>query len=150
MVPREKGLQLLGGGAVVHDRPRLDPAERDAHHLGVGVDGIPALRRRQAQVHDAAWSRFYRPQQPRLRGEGTCITLSYMKTASVTIRLDAKLERELDRLCREIGRSRSDVVRDALRRQLAVARFEKARRALLPLAESQGFLTDEDVFADVS
>jgi hypothetical protein len=44
MVPREKGLQLLGGGAVVHDRPRLDPAERDAHHLGVGVDGIPALR----------------------------------------------------------------------------------------------------------
>jgi hypothetical protein len=41
-------------------------------------------------------------------------------------------------------------VRDALRRQLALARFEQARRALLPLAETQGFLTDEDVFADVS
>jgi len=41
-------------------------------------------------------------------------------------------------------------VRDALRRQLALVRFEQARRGLLPLAEAQGFLTDEDVFADVS
>ena len=77
-------------------------------------------------------------------------TLSYMKSASVTIRLDAKLERELDRLSRQLGRSRSEVVRDALRRQLALARFEQARRAMLPLAEAQGFLTDEDIFADVS
>jgi len=77
-------------------------------------------------------------------------TLSYMKSASVTIRLDAKLERELDRLSRQLGRSRSELVRDALRRQLALARFEQARRAMLPLAEIQGFLTDEDVFADVS
>lgn len=73
-----------------------------------------------------------------------------MKTASVTIRLDAKLARELSRLSRRLGRSRSDLVRDALRRQLALARFEQARRDLLPLAEARGFLTDEDVFADVS
>jgi len=73
-----------------------------------------------------------------------------MKTASVTIRLDADLERELDRLSRRLGRSRSDVVRDALRRQIALARFEEARRALLPLAEAQGILTDEDAFAAVS
>ena len=73
-----------------------------------------------------------------------------MKTASVTIRIDAELERELDRLSRRLGRSRSDLVRDALRRQIALARFEEARRALLPLAEQQGLLTDEDVFAAVS
>lgn len=73
-----------------------------------------------------------------------------MKSASVTIRLDAKLDRELDRLSRQLGRSRSELVRDALRRQLVLARFEQARRAMLPLAEIQGFLTDEDVFADVS
>jgi len=77
-------------------------------------------------------------------------TLSYMKEASVTIRLDAKLQRELDRLCRQLGRSRSDVVRDALRRQMALLRFERSRRAILPLAEAQGILTDEDVFRIVS
>jgi len=73
-----------------------------------------------------------------------------MKSATVTVRLDAKLERELTRLSRQLGRSRSELVRDALRRQLALVRLEQARRGLLPLAEAQGFLTDEDVFADVS
>lgn len=73
-----------------------------------------------------------------------------MKDATVTIRLDAKLERDLARLSRAQGRSRSDFVRDALRRQLALARFEEARQDLLPLAEEQGILTDEDVFDDVS
>lgn len=77
-------------------------------------------------------------------------TLSYMKAATVTIRLDAKLQRELDRLCRQLGRNRSDVIRDALRRQIALLRFERSRRAILPLAEAQGILTDEDVFRIVS
>lgn len=78
------------------------------------------------------------------------VTLCHMKSGFVTVRLDAALERELDRLAKRLGRSRSDLVRDALRRQLALARFEEARRRLLPLAESRGFVTDEDVFADVS
>ena len=56
----------------------------------------------------------------------------------------------LDRLSRQLGRSRSDLVRDALRRQLSLLRFEQARRELLPLAEARGVLTDEDVFAEVS
>ena len=76
--------------------------------------------------------------------------MSYMKTSTVTIRLDPKLERELTRISRQLGRSRSDVIRDALRRQLSLVRFEQARRGLLPLAEAQGILTDEDVFAEVS
>jgi len=50
----------------------------------------------------------------------------------------------------QLGRSRSEVVRDALRRQIALLRFERSRRALLPLAEAQGILTDEDVFRIVS
>lgn len=76
--------------------------------------------------------------------------MSYMKNSSVTIRLDPKLQRDLDRLSRQLGRTRSDLVRDALRRQLALVRFEQARRELLPLAEARGILTDEDVFAAVS
>ena len=85
-----------------------------------------------------------------LLAEPTCTTLSYMKTTSVTIRLDAKLQRELARLSRQLGRSRSEVIRDALRRQLALVQFEQIRRGLLPLAEAKGIITDEDVFAIVS
>ena len=73
-----------------------------------------------------------------------------MKTAALTIRLDPALERQLRRLARTTGRSRSDLVRDALRRQLALAQFDELRRKAMPLAEARGYLTDEDVFRDVS
>ena len=73
-----------------------------------------------------------------------------MKSATVTIRLDDKLQRDLDRFSRQLGRSRSDLVRDAVRRQMALLRFEQARQSLLPLAEAQGILTDEDIFDIVS
>ena len=65
----------------------------------------------------------------------------------MTIRLDAKIQRELDRLSRRLGCSRSDIVRDAVRRQVTLLRVEQSRRLLLPLAKAQGILTDEDVFA---
>ena len=68
----------------------------------------------------------------------------------VTIRLDTELQRELDEVCEQLGRTRSEVVRDALRRQLSLMRFERTRRRLAPYAEARGYLTDEDVFRDVS
>ena len=68
----------------------------------------------------------------------------------VTIRLETELQRELDEVCKQLGRTRSEVVRDALRRQLSLMRFERTRRRLIPYAEARGYLTDEDVFRDVS
>ena len=73
-----------------------------------------------------------------------------MKTSAVTIRLDPGLEELLDRVCRETGRSRSEVVREALRRQLTLQLFEQARRQIIPFAEALGIYTDEDVFKIVS
>jgi len=73
-----------------------------------------------------------------------------MKTSALTIRLDPDLERQLARAAKRSGRSRSDLVRDALRRQLAIAQFHDLRRRIMPLAEAAGYLTDEDVFRDVS
>jgi predicted transcriptional regulator len=73
-----------------------------------------------------------------------------VKTSTITIRLDPKLDRELDRACRKSGRTRSDLARDALRRQLSVLRFDNLRDKVLPLAEARGYLTDDDVFRDVS
>lgn len=68
----------------------------------------------------------------------------------MTIRLDRDLERRLNHAAKRSGRTRSEFVRDALKRQLAVAQLEDLRRRIMPFAEAQGYLTDEDVFRDVS
>ena len=74
----------------------------------------------------------------------------YDMRSAITIRLDKELERLLDRVCKETGRTRSDVVRDSLRRQLSLLRFEQLRRKTLPFAEARGYLTDDDVAREVS
>ncbi|MBM4122310.1 MAG: ribbon-helix-helix protein, CopG family [Nitrospira sp.] len=68
----------------------------------------------------------------------------------VTIRLDDELEELLDKFCRSSKRKRSDVVRDALRRQLSLLMFEQLRQKTMPFAEARGYLTDEDIFKAVS
>jgi predicted transcriptional regulator len=78
------------------------------------------------------------------------ITLHDMKNAVLTIRLDPDLQRQLARLARRTGRSRSDLAREALRRQLALTHFDDLRRRIMPFAEARGYLTDDDVFRDVS
>ena len=77
-----------------------------------------------------------------------CITMYDM--AVITIRLDPELQRQLDHISRELGLTRSEVVREALRRQLSLLRLEATRQRLMPLAEARGYLTDEDVFEDIS
>jgi predicted transcriptional regulator len=69
---------------------------------------------------------------------------------TLTIRLDAKLEKALDRIAKRTGRTKSEIARQALERQVAVARFRELRAKTLPFAEAQGLLTDEDVFRAVS
>ena len=73
-----------------------------------------------------------------------------MKTSALTIRLDRALQRQLSLLAKRSGRSRSEIARDALRRQLAVLQFEEARRQVMPFAEARGYLTDEDIFRGIS
>jgi len=70
--------------------------------------------------------------------------------ATLTIRLDDKLDRELARLARQTGRTKSEVAREALRRQLAIQKFRALRREAMPYAAAAGYLTDEDVFRTVS
>ncbi len=68
----------------------------------------------------------------------------------ISVRLDASLQKRLEAVSRTTGASRSDIIRDALKRQLAILTFEKHREAAMPFAEARGFLTDEDVFKEVS
>ena len=69
---------------------------------------------------------------------------------TLTIRIEKDLERVLDRLCKQTGQSRSEIVRNALRRELSLRRFEDLRRRVLPCAEARGYLTDEDIARTVS
>ena len=73
-----------------------------------------------------------------------------MKTSAVTIRLEPELQKLLDQICKQSGRTRSEVLRDALKRQISIIQFEQLRRQMMPFAEARGYLTDEDVFKAIS
>ncbi|HXV62138.1 MAG TPA: ribbon-helix-helix protein, CopG family [Vicinamibacteria bacterium] len=65
---------------------------------------------------------------------------------TITIRLADDLRAELERISRAEGRPLSDIVRESLRRYVAIQQFRQLRKKVLPFAEAQGLLTDEDIF----
>jgi predicted transcriptional regulator len=69
---------------------------------------------------------------------------------TLTIRIPDELKADLQRISRQQKKPVSDVVRESLRRYVAVERFRAVRKKVLPFAEAQGFLTDEDVFKAIS
>ena len=71
-----------------------------------------------------------------------------MKT--ITIRLDDRLDSQLEKTISMTGSTKSQIVREALIKHLNVKRFRQLRNKLLPFAEAQGILTDEDVFKEIS
>ncbi len=73
-----------------------------------------------------------------------------MKASSITIRLDRDLDKLLSKASKQSGKSKSEVAREALRRQLRLVQFESLRKKAMPFAEARGYLTDEDVFSEVS
>jgi len=79
-----------------------------------------------------------------------CLTMSYMKTATLTIRLDKELEELLSKASKRTGKNRSEIAREALRRQIRLENFEELRRRIMPFAEARGYLTDEDIFSKIS
>ena len=73
-----------------------------------------------------------------------------MKTSSLTIRLDKELDALLTKASQRSGKNRSAIAREALRRQLRLEQFEEIRIRVMPFAEARGYLTDEDVFEQIS
>jgi len=70
--------------------------------------------------------------------------------ATLTVRLPESLKAQLDQISRTENKAVSDIVRESLRRYVAVEHFRSVRRKILPFAESRGLLTDEDVFTALS
>jgi metal-responsive CopG/Arc/MetJ family transcriptional regulator len=69
---------------------------------------------------------------------------------TVTISLPRAIRRELDKIAKEEGVSRSDVLRQSLEDFLFVRRFRQLRQRMMAAAQAQGIFTDEDVFTRVS
>ncbi|MEO8328159.1 MAG: ribbon-helix-helix protein, CopG family [Nitrospirota bacterium] len=73
-----------------------------------------------------------------------------MKSTSLTVRLDEDLNRLLSQACRQLGKSRSTLVREALARYLRLIQFEALRKKTMQFAEARGYLLDEDLIRDIS
>lgn len=76
--------------------------------------------------------------------------MSRMKGKTITLRIGDEVAPILDEICKRSGRTRSEIIRSALKRHLALLQFQQLRRQTMPFAAARGFLTDEDVFDRVS
>ena len=69
---------------------------------------------------------------------------------TLTVRLSDNLRKELQKISKEESKPMSDLVRESLQRYISIYKFRRLRDKVLPFAESQGLLTDEDVFDVIS
>ncbi|MEW6558189.1 MAG: CopG family transcriptional regulator [Elusimicrobiota bacterium] len=69
-----------------------------------------------------------------------------MNSNMFTLRLPVSVRKELERISKQEKVPAGQIVRDAVDRYIAVKRFRNLRKMVLPFAETQGLLTDEDVF----
>ena len=72
-----------------------------------------------------------------------------MKQA-LSVRLPDELRKDLQQISDAEAKPVSDLVRESIQRYVAIYNFRKLRNTVLPFAEAQGILTDEDVFRSIS
>jgi predicted transcriptional regulator len=70
--------------------------------------------------------------------------------STLTLRISDNLKKQLDELSRQQRRPMSELVRESLRRYIVTEQLKTIRHRTVPLAEAQGFLTDEDLFKVIS
>jgi len=68
----------------------------------------------------------------------------------LSISLPERIALELNEFAREMGRNKSDIVKESIAQFLWEARFNKARNVLSRKAKKQGIITEEDMFKAVS
>jgi predicted transcriptional regulator len=69
---------------------------------------------------------------------------------TLTLRIPDDLKEQLEELSRQLQRPTSELVRESLRRCIVTERLKVIRHVSVPLAESQGFLADEDILQSIS
>jgi len=69
---------------------------------------------------------------------------------TLTIRIPDKLKTDLRMISQQQNKPVSDVVRESVRRYVAIEKFRALRKKTLPFAEAQGYVTDEEIFKAIS
>ena len=69
---------------------------------------------------------------------------------TLTIRIPKELRAELMQMSKVEHIPLSDLVRESIQKYLAIRQFRRLRGKVLPFAEAQGLLTDEDIFKAIS
>lgn len=67
----------------------------------------------------------------------------------ITVRLPEDMRKLLESISKSENIRVSDLVRESIRKYISIYRFRKLRNRVLPFAEAQGLLTDEDIFRDL-
>jgi len=70
--------------------------------------------------------------------------------AVISVSFPEELASELNRLAKETGRTKSELIKEALRAYLWEDRFKRLAQSARARARKRGFVTDEDVFKVIS
>lgn len=76
-------------------------------------------------------------------------TVDAMQT-TLTVRISSSEAQSLDGLCLTTGKSRSEVVRDALRGHSLRESLRQSQAQLAPLARAAGWLTEDDLLNEIA
>ena len=68
----------------------------------------------------------------------------------ISVSFPEEMAVELERSAKKSGRSKSELIKEALRAYLWEERFKKIRKTVTVKAKSKGIVTDEDVFERIS
>jgi predicted transcriptional regulator len=69
---------------------------------------------------------------------------------TITVRIPKDLKEKLESICKKEKISMSDLIRKSISKNIVLYQFRKLRNQVLPFAEAQGLLTDEDIFKEIS
>ena len=65
---------------------------------------------------------------------------------TLTVRLPENIRSTLQEISKAEQKPVSDIVRESLRRYISIYQFRRLSKKVLPFAEAQGLLTDDEVF----
>ncbi len=65
---------------------------------------------------------------------------------TLTIRIPDELRKNLQNISKIEHKPVSDIVRESIRNYVSVHKFRAIRKKVLPFAEAQGLLEDDDIF----